>query len=126
MARRFTFVFLLIAFALAGGSYAADSSSPSPPTTTSNTTVKSPPATPAEKNSTDAKDYSDYDVPLDLAPEGVEVVEDYAPIDVKGVDSLAEPEEELSKIENKPTNAASSFYSSFSLALIVASNLFLF
>ncbi|CAH2080093.1 unnamed protein product [Thlaspi arvense] len=96
MARRFSFVFLLIALALAGGSYAADSSSPSPPTTTSNTTEKSPPTMPpAGKNSTYVQDYSDYDVPIDLAPAGVEVVEDYAPVSVKGADELAQPEEDL-------------------------------
>ncbi|KAF8088127.1 hypothetical protein N665_0552s0015 [Sinapis alba] len=118
MARRFAFVFLLIVFALAGGSYAADSSSPSPPTTTSNTTVKSPPAEiPVANNSTDGTDYSDYEVPIDLAPGGVEVVEDYAPFNTgRGADELAQPEEDLkSKGEQQPhVNSASSFSSSFS------------
>ncbi|KAG2307789.1 hypothetical protein Bca52824_027537 [Brassica carinata] len=129
MARRFAFVFLLIAFSLAGGSYAADSSSPSPPTTTSNTTVKSPPETLVANNSTDGTDYSDYEVPADLAPEGVEVVEDYAPFDTgRGADELAQPEEDLKgKGEQQPVNSAS-YFSSFSsyVVFVVSAGLFLF
>ncbi|KAJ0230935.1 hypothetical protein HA466_0304690 [Hirschfeldia incana] len=132
MARRFAFVFLLIAFALAGGSYAADSSSPSPPTATSNTTVKSTPETLVAKNSTeDGTDYSDYEVPVNLAPGGVEVVDDYAPFNTgRGPDELAQSEEDLkmSKGEQQaPVNSASSF-SSFSsyVVFVVAAGLFLF
>uniref|UniRef100_A0A0D3C091 Uncharacterized protein n=1 Tax=Brassica oleracea var. oleracea TaxID=109376 RepID=A0A0D3C091_BRAOL len=96
MARRFAFLFLLIAFALAGEIYAADSSSPSPPTTTSTTTVKSPPELLVGNNSTDGTDYSDYEVPINLAPGGVEVVEDYAPFNTgRGHDELSQPEDDL-------------------------------
>lgn len=128
MAPRLAFIFLLIGFALAGGSYAADSSSPSPPTTTSTTTVKSPPVTPVGNNSTDGTDYSDYEVPVDLAPGGVEVVEDYAPFDTGiEVDELSQPEEDLkSKGDPKPTNSASSFSSPSYFFFVVVAGLFLF
>lgn len=132
MARRFAFLFLLIAFALAGEIYAADSSSPSPPTTTSTTTVKSPPELLVGNNSTDGTDYSDYEVPINLAPGGVEVVEDYAPFNAgRGPDELAQPEDDL-KISkgDKPVNSASSFssVSSFSsnVVFVAAAGLFLF
>lgn len=129
MARRFAFLFLLISFALAGEIYAADSSSPFPPTTTSTTTVKSPPELLVGNNSTDGTDYSDYEVPINLAPEGVEVVEDYAPFNAgRGPDELAQPEDDL-KISkgDKPVNSASSF-SSFSsnVVFVAAAGLFLF
>ncbi|ESQ46906.1 hypothetical protein EUTSA_v10028025mg [Eutrema salsugineum] len=127
MAPRLSFVLLLIAFAFAGRSYAAESSSPSPPTMTSNTTGNSPPMPPAGKNSTDGQDYSDYEVPLNLAPGGVEVVEDYAPINtVKGADELAQPEEDLSQKTSQPVNSASYFSSSSYVIFVVAAGLFLF
>ncbi|CAH8358061.1 unnamed protein product [Eruca vesicaria subsp. sativa] len=129
MARLFASVFLLLGFALAGVSYAADSSSPSPPTmTTSNTTVKSPPVLPIVKNSTDATDYTDYEVPLDLAPGGVEVVDDYAPFNTgRGPDELAQPEEDLKSKGSEPKNSASSSFSSSSYVVFVgAAGLFLF
>lgn len=132
MARRFAFLFLLIAFALAGEIYAADSSSPSPPTTTSTTTVKSPPELLVGNNSTDGTDYSDYEVPINLAPGGVEVVEDYAPFNAgRGPDELAQPEDDL-KISkgDKPVNSASSFssfyYFSSNVVFVAAAGLFLF
>lgn len=129
MARYFSLVFILIALALAGGAYAADPSSPSPPTT-SNTIGKSPPAPPAGKNSTDSQDYSDYEVPEDLAPGGVEVVEDYVPISPnasKEADELAQPEGQSNKKTNQHKNSASSYsFSSFSIVLIFAVGLSLF
>ncbi|XP_010441215.1 PREDICTED: uncharacterized protein LOC104724424 [Camelina sativa] len=137
MARRhLSFAILLIGLALAGGAHAAGSSSPSPPATSSNTTEKSPPTTLEWFNSTTSgQDYSDYEVPMDLAPDGVEVVEDYVPISVNESnddDQLAQPEGDSDKKTNQPKDSdssSSSSYSSYSSSFavfIVAAGLFLF
>ncbi|CAN8271388.1 unnamed protein product [Cochlearia groenlandica] len=132
MSRSFSFIFFLVVFALYREGYAADSSST--PAMTSNTTVRSPPTTQStEKNSTEVEDYSDYEVPVDLAPGGVEVVEDYKPInlnDVEGVDKLAQPEDDSNKKTNETKYSASSSFSSssssflFFVALIIYGRLF--
>ncbi|XP_010435998.1 PREDICTED: uncharacterized protein LOC104719728 [Camelina sativa] len=135
MARRhFSLAILLIGLALAGGAHAAGSSSPSPPTTSSNTTEKSPATTLEWFNSTTSgQDYSDYEVPMDLAPDGVEVVEDYVPISVNESnedDQLAQPEGDSDKKTNQPkdsdSSSSSSSYSSSFTVFIVAAGLFLF
>ncbi|KAG7548693.1 hypothetical protein ISN44_As12g038580 [Arabidopsis suecica] len=125
--RYFSFVILLIGLALAGGAYAANSSSPSPP---SDSTEKSPPATPtiSSFNSPFVPDYSDYEVPMNLAPDGVEIVQDYVPI-VQDEDKEAdELEGKSDKKANQPkdSSASSSSYSSSFVVFVVAVGLFLF
>ncbi|EOA18042.1 hypothetical protein CARUB_v10006487mg [Capsella rubella] len=127
MARRhFSFAILvIICLALAGGAYAAGSSSPSPPATTSNTTETSSPETIFGFNATkgNSQDYSDYEVPTNLAPDGVEVVEDYVPISVnsdKDNDVLAQPEGESDKkTTQQPKDSSSSSSSSYSYSSFV-------
>ncbi|CAL9224055.1 unnamed protein product [Arabidopsis halleri] len=128
--RYFSFVTLLIGLALAGGAYAANSSPPSPP---SDSTEKSPPATPtiSSFNATVVPDYSDYEVPMNLAPDGVEIVQDYVPIVVededKEADELEQPEGKSDKKANQPKDSASSSsYSSSFVVFVVAVGLFLF
>ncbi|CAH8277677.1 unnamed protein product [Arabidopsis lyrata] len=124
--RYFSFV-TLIGLALAGGAYAANSSPPSPPSDSS--TEKSPPATPSlpSLNATFVPDYSDYEVPMNLAPDGVEIVQDYVPI-VQDEDKEAdELEGKSDKKANQPKDSASSSsYSSSFVVFVVAAGLFLF
>ncbi|KAG7544026.1 hypothetical protein ISN45_Aa07g038990 [Arabidopsis thaliana x Arabidopsis arenosa] len=127
--RYFSFAILLIGLALTGGAYAANSSSPSPP---SDSTEKSPPATPtiSSFNSPFVPDYSDYEVPMNLAPDGVEIVQDYVPIVVEDEDKEAdELEGKSDKKANQPKDSSassSSSYSSSFVVFVVAAGLFLF
>lgn len=125
--RYFSFVTLLIGLALAGGAYAANSSPPSPP---SDSTEKSPPATPtiSSFNATFVPDYSDYEVPMNLAPDGVEIVQDYVPIVVEDEDKEADELEGKSdkKVNQPKDSASSSSYSSSFVVFVVAAGLFLY
>jgi len=127
--QHFSFVILFIGLALAGGAYAANSSAPSPP---SNNTSFFFPETPfiSTVNATVVpSDYSDYEVPMNLAPDGVKVVQDDLPLveeEDKEADEFAQPEGKSDKKANQPKDSASSSYSSSFVVFVVAAGLFLF
>ncbi|CAN8266213.1 unnamed protein product [Cochlearia groenlandica] len=79
---------------------------------------------PSAKNLIDSlgpsQDYSDYKIPKELAPDGVEVVDDYMPISPKGgqenANPLAQPEPDMNV---KTSPSSSGFRSSLTILEIV-------
>ncbi|EOA25720.1 hypothetical protein CARUB_v10019074mg [Capsella rubella] len=125
MANHFLFVFFIIVLTVINGISAADDSGksqpPSPSKTVADNKAKADNSTKNLINSLGpSQDYADYEIPLELAPDGVTVVGDYVPASNDGgrgvTDTLAQPEEE--KTTPPPSSASRS--SSTVLAVVVA------
>lgn len=134
MANHFFLVFFLVFLTIANGISAADNEK-SPPTSSSQsiannkTTVDN-----STKSLIDSlgpsQDYPDYEIPKELAPDGVAVVDDYVPISPIGgsenADSLAQPEEDT--VKNSPSSSAfrSSSNALVGVAAVAGASLFFF
>ena len=85
MTSHFFLVLLVVISTIANGTLAADAEKPQPVDNKSS---------PAHNSTADhlgpSQDYPDYEIPVELAPDGIEVVGDYVPVDPKG--GLAQPE----------------------------------
>lgn len=113
----FFFVFLLVILTIVDGTLGADTEKTQP-------ADNKPPAENSAKGMIDSlgpsQDYPDYEIPKELAPDGVVVVEDYVPISPTGgqenTDPLAQPEAD----QNVKTSPSSSASRSSSTILVVA------
>ncbi|VVB04217.1 unnamed protein product [Arabis nemorensis] len=116
MRSHFFFVLLLVILTIGYGTLGADTEKTQPADN------KSPPESSAKElidSLGPSQDYPDYEIPKELAPDGVVVVEDYVPISPIGgqenTDSLAQPEAD----QNVKTSPSSSASRSSSTILVV-------
>lgn len=120
MANRFFLVFLLVILTIADATLAADDTDKSQPADNKSTVENS--AKGLIESLGPSQDYPDYEIPKELAPDGVEVVEDYVPISPNGVQEnsnpLAQPDADMN-VKTSPSSSAS-ISSSTVLAVIVA------
>ncbi|CAA7046569.1 unnamed protein product [Microthlaspi erraticum] len=126
MASRFFFVFLLVILAIADVTLGAEADR-SPPTDN-----KSPVENSAKgliESLGPSQDYPDYEIPKELAPDGVEVVEDYVPISPTGVQEnvnmLAQPDADKNA-KTSPSNSASRSSSNVLAVVVVVGGASLF
>ncbi|ESQ32732.1 hypothetical protein EUTSA_v10005128mg [Eutrema salsugineum] len=127
MASHFFLVFLVVILTVVDGTLAEDNDKPQPvvdrKSSTADNTTKS-----LIDSLGPSQDYPDYEIPKELAPDGVEVVGDYVPISPTGGqgDPLAQPEADMNA-KTSPSGSASRS-SSTVLAVVVAggASLFLF
>ncbi|KAL1218614.1 hypothetical protein V5N11_018381 [Cardamine amara subsp. amara] len=125
MSKHFFLVFFLVALTIANGISAAEDNEKPPPTSSLSQTVAGNKTT--VDNSTKSlidslgpsQDYPDYEIPKELAPDGVVVVDDYVPTSPIGgkenADSLAQPDDAV-----KNSQPSSAFRSSSSVLVGVA------
>ncbi|KAG2261381.1 hypothetical protein Bca52824_068460 [Brassica carinata] len=118
MTSHFFIVFIVVILTIANGTLAADAEKPQP------VDNKSSPADNSTKSLVGlgpSQDYPDYEIPVELAPDGVEEVGDYMPISPNGgqdkANRLAQPE---SNIDVKASQSTSSASRSSSTVLPVA------
>lgn len=107
-------VFLVVILTIANGTL-AEAADPEKPQPVDN---KSSPADNSTKSLVGlgpSQDYPDYEIPIELAPDGIEAVGDYMPISPTEA-TLAQPEADM----NVKTSPASSASRSFSTVLTVA------
>ncbi|KAJ4901011.1 Uncharacterized protein Rs2_14962 [Raphanus sativus] len=122
MTSRFFLVFLVVISTIANGTLAADAEKPQP------VDNKSSPADNSTKSSIDslgpAQDYPDYEIPVELAPDGIEAVADYAPISPNG--GLAQPEAEVDVRASQSSSASRSSSTVWTVVVAVAGGARLF
>ncbi|KAG7563765.1 hypothetical protein ISN44_As10g005350 [Arabidopsis suecica] len=126
MASHFFLVFILVILTVANGISAADSEKSQAPTSSKTPADNKPKVDNSTKSLIDnlgpSQDYPDYEIPLELAPDGVVVVGDYVPISPIGgrqtPDTLAQPEADQDV--KSSTSSSASRSSSTVLAVVVA------
>ena len=101
MTSHFLIVFLVVILTIANGTLAeaADAEKPQP------VDNKSSPADNSTKSLGPSQDYPDYEIPIELAPDGIEVVADYVPISPTEA-TLAQPETDMN-VKTSPSSSAS-------------------
>ncbi|RID60021.1 hypothetical protein BRARA_F03206 [Brassica rapa] len=94
-------VFLVVILTIANGTLAevADAEKPQP------VDNKSSPADNSTKSLGPSQDYPDYEIPIELAPDGIEAVGDYMPISPTEA-TLAQPEADMN-VKTLPSGSAS-------------------
>ncbi|XP_010502718.1 PREDICTED: uncharacterized protein LOC104779972 [Camelina sativa] len=126
MANHFFFVSFFVVLAVVNGISAADSGKSQPPSSSKTLADNKATTDNSTKNLIDSlgpsQDYPDYEIPVELAPDGVTVVGDYVPISTdesrKNItDTLAQPESDQ---EDGETSSSDSRSSSTVLAVVVA------
>ncbi|KAF8045655.1 hypothetical protein N665_4565s0003 [Sinapis alba] len=129
MTSHFFLVFLVVmTLTIANGTLAEDAEKPQP------VDNKSSPADNSTKSLVDSlgpsQDYPDYEIPMELAPDGVEVVGDYVPISPNGgqdkANPLAQPEEDLNVKTSSSSFASSSIVLTVAVAVAGGASLFFF
>ncbi|CAH8360913.1 unnamed protein product [Eruca vesicaria subsp. sativa] len=116
-------VYLLVILTIANGNLAADAEKPQP------VDSKSSPADNSTKSMIKSlgpsQDYPDYEIPIELAPDGIEVVGDYVPI--SPTQGLAQPEEDMNeKSPSSSVSRSSSTVLSVAVAAAGGASLFFF
>lgn len=126
MANHFFLVFFLVVLTIVNGISAADSGKSQPPSSSKTVADNKAKADNSTESLIDSlgpsQDYPDYEIPKELAPDGVMVVGDYVPISPMGgrgiTDTLAQPEAD-EDVKTSPSSFASRS-SSTVLAVVVA------
>ncbi|KAJ0230104.1 Transmembrane protein [Hirschfeldia incana] len=126
MASRFFLVFLLVTLTIVDATLAAEAEKLQPVVDTKKA------ADNATKSLIDSlgpsQDNPDYEIPLELAPGGVQVVEDYNPnMSPTGAkdDSLAQPEADMN-VNASPSSSASIYFSTAAVAAVGGASFFFF
>ncbi|CAL9248419.1 unnamed protein product [Arabidopsis halleri] len=127
MASHFFLVFILVILTVANGISAADSEKSQAPSSSKTLADNKPTADNSTKSLIDSlgpsQDYPDYEIPLELAPDGVVVVGDYVPISPIGgkqtPDTLAQPEADQD-VKSSTSSSASKSSSTTVWAVVVA------
>lgn len=119
MTSHFFIVFIVVILTIANGTLAADAEKPQP------VDNKSSPADNSTKSLVDSlgpsQDYPDYEIPIELAPDGIEVVGDYVPISPNEGQDKANPLAQPESYEDiKASQSTSSASGSSSTVLTVA------
>ncbi|AEE77313.1 unnamed protein product [Arabidopsis thaliana] len=122
MASHFFLVFIFVILTVANGISAADSEKSQSPSSSKTLADNKPTVDNSTKSLIDSlgpsQDYPDYEIPLELAPDGVVVVGDYAPISPRGTpDTLAQSEADQDV--KTSTSSSASRSSSTVLAIVV-------
>lgn len=127
MASHFFLVFLLVILTIVNGTLAADVAEKLQPVVDTKKAADN-----ATKSLIDSlgpsQDNPDYEIPLELAPGGVQVVDDYLPnISPTGGkdDSLAQPESNMD-VNNSPSSPASISFTTVAVAAVGGASLFFF
>ncbi|CAH2045198.1 unnamed protein product [Thlaspi arvense] len=120
MASHFFLVFGLVILTIVNGTLAAESEKPQP---VDNKSAAPDNSTKSLINSLGpSQDYPDYEIPKELAPDGIEVVDDYVPISPSGQDisnPLAQPEADM-HVKSSKSGSASRSYSTLLAAAVSA------
>ena len=127
MASRFFLFFLLVILTIVNGTIAADDAEKLQPVVDTKKAADN-----ATKSLIDSlgpsQDNPDYEIPLELAPGGVQVVDDYMPnISPTGgkEESLAQPESDMD-VNTSPPSSASIYFSTVVVAAVGGVSLFFF